>query len=325
MSYPVISVALATYNGARYVEEQLASILAQTRSVDEIVVSDDGSSDGTQQIVTEYARRSGLPIAMIGGDEHLGVVANFERALKSCRGEIVFLCDQDDIWAPEKVERLVAALEARVMLAAVFTDAEVVDESRRRQHRSLLELARLTAGERRLIEQGDAFEVLLTRNVALGATIALRKSALETLVPIPEGYVHDEWIALQSASRNAIGFVAEPLIQYRQHSQNAIGAPKPTTLREKLASLHKPARRERRAAADKARRLVERLSLDSGTSARRVDQARKLLRHLLLRADLPNSRLLRIVPICRELLNAGYFRYSMGMKAALRDLLQRLE
>jgi glycosyltransferase involved in cell wall biosynthesis len=320
-----ISVAIATYNGARFIEEQLASIAHQSRPVDEVVIADDCSSDETVLLAERAAEQLGLRLNLLRGSARLGVVGNFQRAMLACRGELVFLSDQDDIWYSHKVEAIVAEFSGHPDLLAVFTDAVVVDERRNCLHESLLALSRLSSAERAKIRAGNTFAVLMTRNLATGATMAIRSNALHLALPVPDGWYHDEWIALALSLAGRVGLIDEPLIEYRQHHANTIGAPRPTSLTKKLSGLRVPRRNELRCAAERAAGLAARFSASAELHGLSRTSLAEKAKHLNVRSELPASKLMRLPSIARELANARYFHYSHGIRAALRDLLQRLD
>lgn len=115
-----LSVALCTYNGEKYLREQLDSIAAQLLPIDEVVVCDDGSTDGTVSILREYADRRTLPIRVIGNKRQLGVTANFEKAILACTGDIIFCSDQDDIWMPDKTQVITEYFDNHPSMDFVF-------------------------------------------------------------------------------------------------------------------------------------------------------------------------------------------------------------
>ncbi len=322
---PTTSVAMATYNGARFIEEQLDSIARQSHPVDEVVIADDCSSDETLAIVERSAARLGLAVRILTGSQRLGVVANFERALLACRGDLVFLCDQDDIWYQHKVDRIVSEFVMQPDTLAVFTDAVVVDKNRKPLSDSLLSLSRLNSEERVRIRGGDAFSVLMTRNVATGATMAVRSTLIPIALPTPSGWFHDEWLAITASTMGRVSLLDEPTIEYRQHAANTIGAPRPTTFVDKIRSLGKPSRAERLREAERARLLAARFEATASVVSSIKDAAREKSRHLVVRAGLPHARLMRFPAVSRELVNSGYFRYSHGFRAAIRDLLQTMD
>ena len=127
-----LSIALCTYNGSAYLSEQLESLAAQTRTPDELVVCDDNSTDGrTVEMVRAFARNSPFAVRFSVNRKTLGPKKNFQRAIARCQGDVIFLCDQDDVWEPNKLARIEETLLAAPEAGFVFTDAEVVDEDLR--------------------------------------------------------------------------------------------------------------------------------------------------------------------------------------------------
>ena len=210
-----VSVVVCTYNGERFLAEQLQSILNQTHPPDDIIVSDDGSSDSTLDIVAKFSSRdSGAKKpqwTVQSRKKPLGVAGNFASALTKAQGEFVALADQDDVWEPTRLERGLAQFRAGVLLA--HSDATLIDEVGQRTG-SLMSALRLTSGERRSLLSGNAVDALLRRNLVTGATTIIRASLLKQALPIPEGWVHDEWLALVAAVQGGVVFSEESLIRY---------------------------------------------------------------------------------------------------------------
>lgn len=200
----MISVCMATYNGAEFVEEQLRSILASPR-VDEVIVSDDGSSDGTLARIAAL----GDPRVRVVPGPRAGLIRNFENALSQARGDVVFLADQDDVWLPQKVDVVLRALENADV---VVTDCSVVD-------------AKLNIIEPSFFRQrgsGPGFARNLLRNSYVGCCMALRRRVLDRALPFPAGIpMHDWWIGLLAERTARIAFVDTPLMLYRRHGGNA--------------------------------------------------------------------------------------------------------
>ncbi|MBP2678317.1 MAG: Alpha-L-Rha alpha,3-L-rhamnosyltransferase, partial [Deltaproteobacteria bacterium] len=122
-----MSVALCSYNGEKFLRPQLRSIAEQTRAPDEVVVRDDGSSDRSVEILQEFSAQAPFPVRVFVNEVNLGSTRNFERAIADCRGEVIALCDQDDVWTAQKLARLMEAFDADSRLDVVFTDAEIAD------------------------------------------------------------------------------------------------------------------------------------------------------------------------------------------------------
>ena len=214
-----ISVALCTYNGGCYLPDQLASIAAQTRPLDELVVCDDHSTDATCEIVTGFAATAPFPVRLHVNEHNLGSSKNFELAITLCEGDVIALADQDDVWFPEKLSRIEACLIENPGAGLVFTDAEVVDGHLRSLGYRLWESVGFDETQRRLVRNGRALDVMLPGWTATGATMAFRSKFKNLVLAIPTdlALIHDGWIALMIASVAEVAFIEEPLIKYRQH------------------------------------------------------------------------------------------------------------
>ena len=225
----MISVALCTYNGEKYIREQLESILSQTEPVDEIVICDDRSSDRTVETAAGIrdSHRGKTRIRIEVNDRNLGVSKNFEKALSLCSGDIIFLSDQDDIWDPEKVRRVREALEKDPRCLLVFTDAKLIDGEGNDLGQSLWDVSKP-----RLKETYSAADFTGLRFIT-GATAAIRRELLEHTLPVPECWIHDAWLAINAAVYGGVAHLDEKLISYRQHEANVIGAAK-RPLREQI-------------------------------------------------------------------------------------------
>ncbi len=328
-STPAVSVVLCTYNGARFVAEQVRSILAQRPAPLELVVGDDDSRDDTVAIIEREvaAARAADPavtteLVVRRHAPGLGVVGNFADAMAACRGDLMALSDQDDVWAPDKLARLVPLFEADARLQLVHTDARLVDAAGAPLGLTLLEALEVTAAERAGLQRGDAFAVLLRRNLVTGATVMLRRSLVEQAAPFPPEWVHDEWLAAIAAAQHehALRLVPEPLIDYRQHGANEIGARRPT-MADRWAKLREPRDSRAPQLAERTRLLAERLgTLD--VPAERLALARAKHGHEARRRDLPRWQPARIPGVVAGVVAGRYGRYSRGAIDVLRDLVQ---
>lgn len=321
------SIVLCTYNGARFLEAQWRTLLAQTRPPDEIVVRDDASSDATPALLKDLAVAAGargVRVHVIPNPRNLGYVRNFEAALRDATGDVLFLCDQDDEWHPEKIATLLDAFERRVDLLLACTDARRVDAAGDPLPRSLFEVLAVTARERQRIHAGDGFGVLLRRSLATGATIALRRSLLRDALPIAPGWVHDEWLAIIAAARGGFDSIEVPLIDYRQHAGNEIGMPD-RGLAAKWHDLRRPRAASLRWFTVRAEGLLARLlELPAQTAnARYPEQVRDRLAHLRVRSSIHGWPWMRFRGIVGESLNRRYQRHGTGWRSALRDLIRK--
>lgn len=206
-----VSVAIATYNGERYLREQLDSIYAQTLRPLEVVVSDDGSSDGTLAILEEYRSRRGLALAV--NETRLGLVKNFERVIALCSGQFIALADQDDIWKPEKLEVLVNEIGAYTL---VYGDPQqCVDETGRmwvdEKHEHIYRFIRKRG-------TGKPTRELLAENWVVNHTLMFRRELVGFALPMPSEWLyHDGWLALVATKLAGIKFVDQHLQIYRVH------------------------------------------------------------------------------------------------------------
>lgn len=222
-----ISVAMCTLNGESYLRAQLDSILGQSCNVDEIVVADDGSTDRTREILLEYRKRSPQLFRLHFHGTNLGTIGNFQFALEKCRGDYIFLCDQDDVWHTQKVAIMMRRLQARHCLL-VFTDARLIGPSGTRLDSSLWERWKFTAARRllwRWMPGAALLDLLNNNNKVTGATVAMRSSLLQNSLPIrlPKGYWHDAWFAMHAAARGGLAFDSTRLIDYRIHPKQQVG------------------------------------------------------------------------------------------------------
>lgn len=208
---PACSVVLASCQGGRFIGAQLESIVSQLGIGDEVIVSDDASTDNTLELVSG---REDPRIRILRNSERVGYVRNFERAVAAARGELVFFSDQDDVWLPGKVDQLRRALMERPCVAS---DAVVVDEHLQELHPSYFRLH----GTR-----GFSSLSIIFRPPIIGATLAIRSTYLRTLLPFPAEIPHDFWLSFNAAWDGALKVVESPLILYRRHS----GAHSPTAM-----------------------------------------------------------------------------------------------
>lgn len=221
-----VDILMATYNGGRYIAQQLATVQKQSLSGWRLLVSDDCSSDDTTDIVHEYAA-SDPNIVIVGeGVRRGGAKENFAYLMGCSSAPYVAFSDQDDVWLPNKLERLVGAmheLETRAgaaMPLLIFSDAKVVDENLNIISESFAKFSRLDP-------RRHSFAQLLAQNVAPGFLMLANRTLIELATPTilaPEVSMHDWWLMLCAASFGLIGYVNEPLALYRQHGDNAIGA-----------------------------------------------------------------------------------------------------
>lgn len=202
-----VSIAMATYNGADYIEEQLNSFISQTRQPDELIITDDCSTDSTYQIVTDFSKKAPFDVVFSINNHNLGYTGNFNQALSKATGDIVFLSDQDDVWLPEKIETVLSAAEANPEALLIMNDADLTDKN--------LNLLGLTKIDqiRSLGQRENGF--------VMGCCCAARKELLSLCLPIPEGIKgHDNWVVGFAARMNRRIILSRSLQLYRRHNNN---------------------------------------------------------------------------------------------------------
>ena len=321
-----LSVAMCTYNGVQYLQEQLDSILAQIRQPDELVVCDDRSSDDTRCILRAFCSRAPFPVRVYINDLRLGSTKNFEKAIRLCEGDIIALSDQDDVWDPQKLMTYETILSESVGAGAVFTDAEVVDEDLQPLGYRQWEYVNFRAGKQKRVSEGRAVEVLLKRNVVAGASMAFRAAYKDVVLPIPNMWVHDAWIALLIAAVAELAMIKESLHKYRQHSTNHIGLRMTGLLKEMVRAKHSQANVfwDR---VEYYKALYARLLALSGAGYGVRSEVFRILEekimHWVARASMPENKLSRVPLVLRELATLRYFRHSRGLKSIAGDLLLR--
>lgn len=318
---PSVSIALCTYQGAEYLEEQLDSIEAQSRPPDELVVCDDGSTDDTLRILEGFQSRARFPVRIEVNDDRLGPAKNFQRAIERCASELIFLSDQDDVWHPEKLRTLVPIFVARPEVGAVFCNADVVDEHLTPLGYTVWDFLRFRGALQRRFAKGEVLEVLLKYNVIAGMTLGFRARFRELILPIPSKGFYDVWIPLLIAAVADIAMVPDRLIKYRQHRGQAVGM-----VRKGLQEI---AAVKRKTTADDFLHTVqeysaarERLAARSDTFPSSPSVPRQLqgkIGHFRKRADMRSGKG-RVRLLTREALALNYRRYSSGWRSFAVDV-----
>lgn len=322
-SSPRISIALCSFNGGRFIAEQLASIASQTLPPSEVVVCDDGSTDDTISCVESFAQSAPFPVRVERHASPLGIAANFSRAIELCSGDVIALSDQDDVWEPSKLEHIAAAFVANGRLGLVLSDATAIDSAGKDLHYRLWDaiVPPFTRAERRLARHGRLFDVLLRHYVATGATLAFAARYRDLILPIPGFALHDSWIATLIAAVAHSVIIDEPLVRYRQHASQAQG--------ERVDSMLEQLRTARRIGVSKleitSRRFQAMRNRLEGSprfspSDKILDELSQKVDHLNVRASMIRSGAFRLPIVLREIMRGRYRRYSHPWKWPLADL-----
>lgn len=211
--YPLVSIAMATYNGEQFLAQQLDSILSQSYANIEIIICDDGSTDATCEILQHYAQKGGN-IQCFFNETNKGLVKNFEKALLLCTGDYIALADQDDIWRHDKIAILVDTIGEADL---VHSDAHLIDDT------GVVFATSYSLYSHKNLHK-DIYSYCMENNVT-GCTSLFSRSLLTNALPFPKGiFVHDWWLALCAYQHRGIVYCDQPLIDYRQHAHNQIGA-----------------------------------------------------------------------------------------------------
>lgn len=276
------SVALCTYNGEKYIREQIDSILEQSLKVDEIVVCDDGSTDKTLSILAEFENKFPDIFKIHINEKNLRSVKNFEKTISLCTGEIIFLSDQDDVWENDKVKIFSDFFEDNQNVDVVCSNGFIIDENSLQQNLyTVWDVPRFLSENKKEINYFKIFATI--GNFATGASMAIRKSFINQVLPFPtvQGLHHDEWIALVSSEKKKFAFINEKLFSYRIHSEQQVGGicySKDEVSKEKLISrfdydkapkTFRDFKIKLRTLNDKERKFTAYLEKDSNENAKR--------------------------------------------------------
>jgi glycosyltransferase involved in cell wall biosynthesis len=217
-----LSVALCTYNGSKFIEQQINSILNQTIKVDEIIVCDDKSTDATISILKKIQKNN--PAIVINENElNLKSTKNFEKAIQLCSGDYIFLADQDDLWNIEKVAKTLAIFKENPSAEGVFSNADLIDANGNSLSNKTI-WDSVFFFEKELPKPIDFIDLITKNgNVVTGATLCIKKEVKSFIFPFSEENLHDEWIAALLAFRNTLFYSKENLISYRIHENQQVG------------------------------------------------------------------------------------------------------
>ncbi len=330
-----LSIALCTYNGSKFLREQLQSLASQTLLPLEVVVTDDCSSDSTIPIIQEFSKL--LNIKVFVNDFSLEVSKNFEKAVSLCSGEIILMCDQDDIWHTDKLEKISNYFQENSKQLAVFSDAELVDEKGVSLNKNFWSVVRFHELQTQQFKDGKVVELLLAGNRTAGCMMAFRKELVEKIIPFPTHIplmIHDNWITIVAAMMDSLGMIEEKLVSYRQHSFQQIGTRakevgKTVTLKDRFS---RP-RNEKLAPFLEKRDyfcvlkdiLLERIDPDNH-NFRHLDN---IINYYETRGTLSTFHLARLFPVLSLLLKGDYHRHKdqyaswkAPFVAALGDLVE---
>jgi glycosyltransferase involved in cell wall biosynthesis len=319
-----ISVAMCTYNGEKYLREQLQSIASQTRLPDELVICDDRSADSTTDIIRDFSGSAPFPVRLNINPVNLGAAAkgitrNFEHASRLCTGDLIAFCDQDDVWNPQKLARMAQTMEESPQLGGVFVDAQLMNDQGVPKGVLLSETTGMTRREHRRLMRGQVLPVLLSMTKVYGCTLMVDAKLLIKLLPVPPKWWFDAWVSCMVAVHSGLAFIPEPLFYYRINAaQSSVGASLPT-VPERVKQWKYSAKDYWRDSEPQLADLYSRLADENIPSMKPyLDYIRGRMDLLRFRAELPSnpvSRAIRIIQKARR-----YQRYFNGWKSMIKDL-----
>jgi glycosyltransferase involved in cell wall biosynthesis len=318
-------VAMCIFNGARYLREQLDSIARQTQLPDRMVVIDDGSTDGSWELLQHWAAEAPLPVTVLRNERNVGVVRNFESAARMLLDDvdIVFLSDQDDAWFPGKVQVVAASFVEDPAVGLVHSDADLVDASGRSLGMRLFTALRVTEKEREAVLEGHAWRAYVKRNLVTGAACACRSDVLARALPFSPDTVHDDWISFTAGLVSRVKLLDEPLMAYRLHGTNTVGLPIPgfrwwvRTVLHSVFAAQVPIQK---------RRLVRLLQMHAhaqrlGAPADALVCLERAIEHSRHRSRLPRAFMRRVRAVTGQWRAGQYHEWSSGELSVLHDIL----
>ena len=320
-----ISIAMATYNGARYLRAQLQSFVDQTRQPDELIIKDDCSTDGTETIVREFGKTAPFKVEFHRNQQNLGYCGNFNAALMRATGDLVFLSDQDDVWFPEKIEHMIGVAERHPEALVVMNDAALTDGE-------LNEVGLTKMGQIRSAG-------IIMDGFVMGCCCGIQRDLLDLCMPIPAGFKgHDNWIVWLAEGLGGKTVEDKVLQYYRRHETNESQfiANRTTKVTRTQAIFHSLKNVFQKDAATKARDQVEQLnifvngiqSVIEKSPGKYHEQLAVLKEHTIQKMDTTKRRIKvrdnwlvpRVIATFKLLMHGGYQNTS-GFKAVLGDII----
>jgi glycosyltransferase involved in cell wall biosynthesis len=323
-----VSIAMCTYNGAQYLQEQLDSIAGQTRLPDELVICDDRSSDSTIEIIRSFTSNASFSVRLYVNEENLGLCKNREKAISLSTGDIIVLSDWDDVWKPNKIEKIVECFIRNPEAGYIFSDAELVNEELLPLGCTLWESLKFNNLLKEYSHHNDQVQVLLKKNLVWGATLAFRSSIKNIILPIsPFYYLEDAWIALLASCTGFYGVpLSDSLLYYRQRTAQVVGGK--DTLFKKFNRARNPQdvdifKKQVQGLLDAKNRLLTVQDSLVKDISRELKLIEEKANHFSNRASIRSSNNfpLKVKAIVSEIVTGKYHRFSNSWQSVVKDLL----
>lgn len=317
-----LSIAMATYNGAAFLPQQLRSFIDQSRRPDELVVTDDGSTDATIEILEAFRASAPFNVVLHRNPSTLRVARNFERAISLCTGDLIFLSDQDDVWYPAKLARVAAEFEAHPSAWVVINDQIITDAELRHSGRT-----KLTNIESMGLGRSGFFT---------GCCTTIRREWTDYAFPLPEGLTHDRWINMLAEHLAVRRVITEPLQFYRRHGDNvstwAASNPRGVNMVSTVLTHGlRDARDGWQAMIADNRVFIEHLQTRADRAieiageqahSQALADLRRSITSIELRIQMASLPFWRRAPAALRLLHQGHYRQFSGWKSAAKDIVR---
>lgn len=309
-----VSIVLCTYNGEKYLTEQLESYRSQTYCPSELVVCDDASEDDTMSILQRYQRKTSFPVRIYKNSVRLGYQRNFEKCASVAKGEFVAFSDQDDIWLPKKLEACISPLQKYDDCGFSWTDSLLIDCNGTFLQTTVWEVNGFRKRGLDLFRNGRGIEVVFSGSVIQGAALLVRRSFFRETLPFQSGWSHDEWITFNLQARGHFGIPIDiPLMLYRQHSGQTVGTCYSGNGWNSSGPNH--------AYIERTKTKIDILQQYNSVDSIKIKSYRKFHAHLVFRWETRCKSLVQSVyPVIIEILRLNYLRFSEGLSDVLADL-----
>jgi glycosyltransferase involved in cell wall biosynthesis len=326
MSDPAISIAMCTYNGSRHVLEQMESFAAQSLLPRELVVCDDVSKDETVEIVREFAGRAPFEVRLVVNETNLGYAQNFAKAVGLASGELILCSDQDDVWHPEKLRKFAEAFRRSPEPGLIFCDANLVDGDLKPMGSTIWRSGKFGPATHRKIEGISGASVILRDPTFIaGATMGFASKYKPLVLPMPEGWSHDAWIATVVALVAPVALIDQPLNDYRQHSTQIYGGPRASVGQVLQLAKDRSSTEDHFQATVRRYQLLEAHMRQTGVATRDPAMLGRIgakVKHWKARARMRQvSKLARLPLIGREVALGRYRSSSKGWKSMAVDMI----
>ena len=316
-----ISVAMCTYNGALYLQQQLNSIAVQTFPPFELVVCDDCSNDNTLTLLENFAKNANFPVRIFLNERNLGSTQNFAKAISLCEGDLIALSDQDDDWHTNKLESFHQLFLLYSEAQVAFGNAELMDENSVTGRGLLWETTQFSPKVADPYLDTEFRSLLFQRtNMVTGATMVLRSEFRARFLPISDSWIHDGWIVWLAAIEKGVAVLPRPAMRYRIHPSQQLGLEKGSTM-SRLAFAKQNGQQAYLSLIHQLKDLKMYLknSREGGQLMELLSMLDTKIAHMATRAGLPDSFFERCLLIFRA--REQYRLYTQGTKSMFRDLL----